>query len=39
MVQLNEEEIQNHAPKVAVMNEDNVIIEVIMKRKYDSVIK
>ncbi|HFE5866218.1 TPA: aspartate 1-decarboxylase [Staphylococcus aureus] len=31
--QLNEEEIQNHAPKVAVMNEDNVIIEMIHEKE------
>ncbi len=31
--QLNEEEIKNHAPKVAVMNEDNVIIEMIHEKK------
>ncbi|WP_179109997.1 aspartate 1-decarboxylase, partial [Staphylococcus hominis] len=31
--QLNEEEIKNHAPKVAVMNEDNVIIEMIHEKE------
>ena len=30
---LNEEEIKNHAPKVAVMNEDNVIIEMIHEKE------
>ncbi|HDG5466856.1 TPA: aspartate 1-decarboxylase [Staphylococcus aureus] len=31
--QLNEEEIKHHAPKVAVMNEDNVIIEMIHEKE------
>ena len=32
-VQLDERELVDHAPKVAVMNEKNEIIQMIMKRK------
>ncbi|WP_337133257.1 aspartate 1-decarboxylase, partial [Staphylococcus aureus] len=31
--QLNEEEIKNHASKLAVMNEYNVIIEMIHEKE------
>ena len=38
--QLNEEEIKTHAPKVAVLNKNNDIVEMIHeKRKHDSFIE
>ena len=37
--QLNEEEIKTHAPKVAVLNKNNDIVEMIHERKHDSFIE
>ena len=37
-VQLNEEELTNHAPKVAVMDEHNTITQMIHKRENEIVL-
>ena len=37
--QLNEEEIKTHAPKVAVLNKNNDIVEMIHEKKHDSFIE
>lgn len=38
-VQLNEEELINHAPKVAVMDEQNTITQMIHERENETVLK